>query len=438
MSTLRQIGTFLSRTAGRFVRNGDGSINLLFGLALVPMVAAAGAAVDYSRASQARSQLNAAADSTVLAIARRAPLLTDAQLQAEAEQHFRAVLTGRPDLGALPITVTRRQNRVQVAAAGVMPTTFMRLVGFARMDVATRVEAGFGDRKVEIALALDNTGSMGSAGKMDELKKATRNLIAAARAAAPAGSGAIKLSIVPFDTSVRVDAGAYRNQSWLVFSDNAAPALDDVRPRLASQGGWQGCITDRSTGYDTNDRRAQAALAESLHPAINCANGNLARIRTLTDDWGALEATVAAMQPSGCTNVTIGARFGLSTLSPTDVLGAGAAALGDANTDKYLILLTDGDNTQNRFVNACGGPGNAADIDARTSAMCADIKAKSTRGGGAPDVRVFTVRVINGNRTLLTNCATDASMYKEVSDASQLDAVFRDIIKEITALRLTM
>jgi hypothetical protein len=101
-------------------------------------------------------------------------------------------------------------------------------------------------------------------------------------------------------------------------------------------------------------------------------------------------------------------------------------------------VLTDGDNTQNRAVDACAGRGNAAEIDARTSAMCADIKAKSTRGGGAPDVKVFTVRVIDGNRTLLTNCATNASMYREVSDASQIDAVFKDIISQITAIRLTM
>jgi hypothetical protein len=291
---------------------------------------------------------------------------------------------------------------------------------------------------VEIALALDNTGSMGSANKMQELKKATRNLLATARAAVPAGSGMIKVSIVPFDTGVRVDETIYRNQSWLAFKDNPSTAFDDVRWRMQTQASWAGCITDRSAGFDTNDRRAQAALADSLHPAVGCAVNTLARIRPLTDDWAALESTVNSMQPSGCTNVTIGARFGLATLSPTDVFGSGAAPMGDANTDKYLIVLTDGDNTQNRYTNACGSSGNAADIDAKTRAMCADIKAKSTHGGGKPDVKVFTVRVINGNQALLRDCATNASMYKEVNDASQIDAVFRDIIKEITALRLTM
>lgn len=438
MANLHQTGTYLSRKARSFGKDSNGNISLLFGLSLIPMIAAAGAAIDYSRASDARSQIQAAADSAALAVARRAPTLTDAQLQAEAQRHYSAVLTRRPDLAALPITVVRGDKRVQIAAAGIMPTTFMKLLGTRQLTVGARVEAGFGDRKAEIALALDNTGSMGSANKMAELKRATLNLISAASAAAPAGSGMIKISIVPFDTSVRVDEAVYRNQSWLAFRDNPASAFDDVRPRMATQAGWNGCITDRNTGYDTNDRRAQTALAESLHPAIGCANANLARIRTLTDDWGALTTTVNSMLPSGCTNVTIGARFGLATLSPTDVLGTGAAAMGDPNTDKYLVVLTDGDNTQNRHVNACGGSGNAADIDTRTSAMCADIKARSTRGGGVPDVKVFTVRVINGNAALLTNCATNASMYREVTDASQIDAVFRDIISQITALRLTM
>jgi Putative Flp pilus-assembly TadE/G-like len=436
MPEMSHPGTSLSRLAERFRRCERGNIALLFGLALVPMTVAAGAAVDYSRASQSRAQLQAAADSAVLAVARRAPLLSDAQLTAEAERHFRAVLSQRNDLAALPITVTRSERRVQIAAGGTLPTTFMKLLGYGTLDVATRVEAGFGDRKVEIALALDNTGSMGRANKMAELKTATRNLIAAARASAPPSSGMVKLAIVPFDTQVRVDAALYRNQSWLAFSGNPSAAFDDIRPRLASQGSWAGCVADRAPGYDASDRHAQIALGESLHPAVVCANPSLATVQPLTDDWSALDAAVSRMQPSGCTNVTIGARFGMAALSPTDVIGAGAAPLGDAATDKYLILLTDGDNTQNRFVNACSGGGSSGLIDDRTRAMCADIKARRTRG--KPDVRVFTVRVIEGNRALLTDCATSASMYREVSDASQIDAVFRDIIAQITALRLTM
>jgi type II secretory pathway pseudopilin PulG len=51
----------------RFVRQSQGSVVPLLGLALVPIVGAVGAAVDYSRASSVKTTLQAALDSAVLA-----------------------------------------------------------------------------------------------------------------------------------------------------------------------------------------------------------------------------------------------------------------------------------------------------------------------------------------------------------------------------------
>jgi hypothetical protein len=74
--------------------------------------------------------------------------------------------------------------------------------------------------------------------------------------------------------------------------------------------------------------------------------------------------------------------------------------------------------------------------------MCNEIKGKSSRvdaaGRAIPDVKVFTIRVMEGNQALLRSCATDASMYKEVNNAADIDKVFKDIMREITNLRLTM
>jgi hypothetical protein len=254
----------------------------------------------------------------------------------------------------------------------------------------------------------------------------------------------MKVALVPFDTQVRVDASAYRTQPWLAFRDDpvaSAAALADIRPQMMTRAGWDGCIADRNLGFDANDSGSSPGTAESLHPAVNCGTGSLARVQPLTDNWSSLRAVADTMRPSGCTNITIGARFGLAALSPTGPI-AGGVPFGTADVDKYLVILTDGDNTQNRFKNACTVPGSNTDIDARTSTICSEIKAKSSRrdarGNPIPDVKVFTVRVMEGNRALLENCATGRSYYKEVTDASQIDAVFKDIIREITALRLTM
>ena len=55
----------IDRVAGairRFRRSEGGNVLLTFGLLLIPLMAAVGAAVDYGRANNYRSQLMAAAD----------------------------------------------------------------------------------------------------------------------------------------------------------------------------------------------------------------------------------------------------------------------------------------------------------------------------------------------------------------------------------------
>jgi Flp pilus assembly protein TadG len=440
MTILRQISTTLRNKTAQFVQNRDGNVALLFGLALLPIMATTGAAIDYSRASDARTQLQSALDSTALAVAKTSPLLTDAQLRTEAETHFRAVLQQRNDLALLPINISRTNKAVVVTAAGALPTSFMKLFGFNSTTVASTAEAAIGQRKVELSLALDNTGSMNDFGKMAELKKATRNLIDAAEKAAPAGSGMIKIALVPYTTEVKIDPSGLRKPtqpSWLAFKEDAADrTFDDIRKdKMAFARDWTGCLVDRGTGFDTNDRRSDIARPESLHPAAKCERESLEPVQPLTDNWNALRRTTDRMSADGWTNVTIGARFGLAALAPTAPVGGGVA-FGTPDVDKYLVILTDGKNTRSRSTN------NQTLIDDKTKAMCDDIKAKSSRrdakGNPIPDVKVFTIRVMEGNKALLTSCATNASMYKEVNSASEIDAVFKDIIREITRLRLTV
>ena len=74
------------------------------------------------------------------------------------------------------------------------------------------------------------------------------------------------------------------------------------------------------------------------------------------------------------------------------------------------MLLTDGDNTQNRWTTS------GSSIDARTALACTNAK--------AANIKIYTVRVIDGDATLLRNCATKPNMYYNVNQASQLNSVF--------------
>jgi Mg-chelatase subunit ChlD len=144
-------------------------------------------------------------------------------------------------------------------------------------------------------------------------------------------------------------------------------------------------------------------------------------MQPLTNDWTQLRQTVDQMTPAGTTNVTIGLEWAWHALSPSLPLTEGAAPKSDL--DKVLVLLTDGTNTQNRWTS------NPGDIDARTQLACSNIKAVG--------IKVYTVRVIEGNATLLRNCASAANMYFDVQDAPQLDAVFSQIGQMLANIRLS-
>ena len=88
-----------------------------------------------------------------------------------------------------------------------------------------------------------------------------------------------------------------------------------------------------------------------------------------------------------------------------------------------MILLTDGLNTANRFTTV------PSQIDARTAAVCDNIKQAK--------IRLFTVRVIEGNVALLQGCASAPNMFYDVQVASQLKDVFTSIAISLSGARLS-
>jgi hypothetical protein len=127
------------------------------------------------------------------------------------------------------------------------------------------------------------------------------------------------------------------------------------------------------------------------------------------------------MQASGNTNVTIGLAWAWHALTPTLPLPEGSDP-DPGKLDKVVILLTDGTNTQNRWSSS------ESSIDARTALACANVK--------AANIKLYTVRVIDGNTTLLRNCATNTNMYYDVQQASQLNGVFTSIAQTLANLRI--
>ena len=79
----------------------------------------------------------------------------------------------------------------------------------------------WGVKKLELALALDVTGSMASNNKMTELKKAAKSLLTTLKDAAKK-DGDIKVSIVPFTVDVNVNPTNV-NANWINWTEWEAP-----------------------------------------------------------------------------------------------------------------------------------------------------------------------------------------------------------------------
>jgi hypothetical protein len=105
-----------------------------------------------------------------------------------------------------------------------------------------------------------------------------------------------------------------------------------------------------------------------------------------------------------------------------------------SGTSRFIILLSDGLNTQDRWYGNGMNEGNSYDdsIDARMATTCTNAKKDG--------IIIYTL-FLNTNSTddsdPLKNCATDTSKYFKVTASADLAAAFATIGQQITSVRVS-
>ncbi|MGN6423487.1 MAG: VWA domain-containing protein [Asticcacaulis sp.] len=184
---------------------------------------------------------------------------------------------------------------------------------------------------------------------------------------------------------------------------------------------WTGCLSDRTQDFDASAQAADASRPDTLYIAASCAQSNLTTVKDMTNDITSVKSYVNNLTTNGNTNITVGLQFGMEMLSPDAPYTTGVSWT-DEDVDKYMILVTDGANTQNRWTST------TSDIDARTKLACQAVKDQG--------VTLFVVNIIEGDSTLLQNCASQKSYYYNLTSATELGGAMQDIHKSIGKLRL--
>ncbi|HWT52101.1 MAG TPA: TadE/TadG family type IV pilus assembly protein [Caulobacter sp.] len=550
MSTLSRILRRLSEGAnafgGRLRRDQGGAIAIQFALLAIPLSVIVFALVDLGRISLQRRQMQDALDAATL-MAARSSATTDAGLEAVGDPAFVAEVAGL-NMGLTASNATFKlngANTVVGTATATLTPIIANLWTNSNFTVTASSEVLRSTSKLEVALVLDNTGSMadtlGSGTKIDALKSAAQSLVTTLAAANGATTDSVKISVVPFASSVNIGSiyqTSGQTGGWLTgtlppaYGSDVFATSQNRFTLLTNLGlSWGGCVETRPDPYDVTDAGSTSSIGASMFvpyfapdepdpgtvpyttwwgidyydpdnnwitsdktsssdwftrqgyvskydsnnktklttkakngsttegPNSGCGTASLLRLTDVTTSTGlnTVNTKLGQMVASGSTNVAVGLMWGWHTLSPYSPFKDGRA-YGTTGVKKIIVLLTDGDNNyttlgnpnasaytsygyiwQGRLKNssgvALGTSSTTTDrrdaIDSRQKLACANAK---TAG-----VIVYSigVGVSTHSKAILQACATASDYYYDVTDSSQLTAVFTAIANSIGNLRIS-
>ena len=409
----------LASLAKLFGASQKGTTAVMFALSAVPLVLSAGVAVDYVRYTAATTELQSALDAGALAAAVAKNLNHSARIAA-AQQTF-AMNLKNGIIGGLDVDADFKISGTSVSASASLPlpSAFMQVAGIDAMAISAETEITVPeDKKAEIALVLDYSGSMtevsGGKVKYVAMKTAASKLVSDLQKANPKN---VKFGLVPFSHHVYVTLPKAH-----VLGQTGA-------------GTWTGCTQDRKYPYNLSggtpgaggDSKWGQPIAK-VHASDGCGAyvPNNLKVMPLTGDFAAVTGQLAAMKPYAWTHIALGAEFGFHLLSPDAPFTEGAA-YSDTKTKKVMVLLTDGRQTEPAF-----GAGTVRSVqqgEKNLAAICGNAKAEG--------IVIMTVAFDledEGTKDRLRNCATDPAKHFFIAeDDADIAKAFEEIRNEITA-----
>jgi Flp pilus assembly protein TadG len=172
-------------------------------------------------------------------------------------------------------------------------------------------------------------------------------------------------------------------------------------------------------------------------------------IQRLTANYSSVKNQIDALVASGSTNLPEGIAWGWRALSPKAPFSDGKT-YNDADNDKVMVVLTDGTNSINTFPTDLGGaysswgypmsgrlgsnPGTnlRTGLDAKTRSVCTKAKAAG--------IKVYVIGLMIDDadgQQLLSDCSSGPAYYYNTPSADKLQAVFADIAKKISKMRIS-
>ncbi|SDK31443.1 Tad domain-containing protein [Aliiruegeria lutimaris] len=341
-----------------FVREQDGGLVVFSLFVLLCMMLAIGMAIDVARFEYNRAKLQHTLDRAVLAAANMEQTLDP---EFVVEDYFdKAGLAD--NLKDVKVSQAINYRTVSAEAGAEIETIFLDMVGINELFVPAAGEANETLADLEVALVLDNSGSMGSwtsSGKtrLQLLQEAAKDFVeTVAKEASDEGSTII--SLVPFAEQVTVG-------KTLLDQYNVSSEHDTTH-----------CVTfDKEDFYsaaiEPTDELSRMAYFDpdnsgwTVYDPEICDTTGGRDITPWTADADTLYDRIDDMYAKGWTSIDVGTKWGVAMLDPSaqSVLSSMIDAkkvAGDlegqpfdydrASTMKILVVMSDGANRYQRDI----------------------------------------------------------------------------------------
>jgi len=378
-----------------FVKDTSGQFTMLAGLAMTVIVLGTGGTIELTNQLNNKTRLQSISDGASLVVMKsteRNPGQVTRLVQDYVALHYQ----DNPSRVSI-VEASKTDSGAVVHLRHEFPTLFGRALGLSAMNVEARSAVNQEVFNLDLALVLDNTGSMRGR-KLAALKQASNDLVDILYEN-PASRPGTQIGLVPFASWVNigrdnidaswVDFRGRSRQNDIYFDQNVS------RPNLISamDKNWDGCVENRLPPYDVDDTAPDISNPETMfqlafqpdmsdvdsnsfsYVADTNGGNNLARLRgaskynvtlprnnpgpthrvdgscnesraltPLTNNEGAIRRGIRNMVAQGWTNIANGASWGFRVLSPNAPFTEGLP-YGQEKTTKAMVILTDGAQT---------------------------------------------------------------------------------------------
>nr|WP_241480890.1 TadE/TadG family type IV pilus assembly protein [Leisingera sp. ANG-M6] len=349
-----------------FLREEDGVLAKPMIGTLILMLAIGGIGVDLMRMERDRTTLQYTLDRAVLAAAD-----LDQVLEPEAVVQDYLSKAGLSDYYSTPtVQESLGYKSVESTVNAMFPTHLAKFAGLDDLPIYANSRAEESIDGVEISMVLDVSGSMRSNNRLTNLKVAAKDFVDTM--VANTTDGKMSISIVPYATQVSVPEDLYNQYNISTPGDTIYSrcvnfaASDFESASLSQTDALEGTMHFTPWDSTSRDNRTYYSSPRLVSTPV-CEDDPSREILPYQKDATVLKNYIDSFWGGGNTSIDIGMKWGTTLLDPSarpaiNALTAGSEAsvpddfaarpsdYTDADTVKVIVLMTDGQNTSQYYV----------------------------------------------------------------------------------------